>query len=83
MDPEMQEKLRKYAQCMRENGVPNFPDPSDEGMMIDGDKLGMDPRSDAFKAADQKCQQYAPMRPGGGDDGGAGKTQEHTEGGSA
>jgi hypothetical protein len=26
-DPEMEENMRKFAQCMRDNGVPDFPDP--------------------------------------------------------
>ncbi|WP_380753421.1 hypothetical protein [Sphaerisporangium aureirubrum] len=47
----------KYAKCMRENGVPKFPDPNpDGGIDINGDTLGVDPMGPVFKAADQKCQ---------------------------
>jgi hypothetical protein len=83
-DPEMQEKMRKFAQCMRENGVANFPDPSDDGgMMIDSDTLGMDPQSDAFKKAEQACQQYQPKPPGGGDGGPKAQTGGDSGGGKA
>jgi hypothetical protein len=52
----------KYAQCMRKNGVPQWPDP------VDGTKFRMpypgavDPNSPQFKAAEQKCE---PIRPPG------------------
>ncbi|MFF4760310.1 hypothetical protein [Streptomyces sp. NPDC001292] len=46
-----------YSKCMRENGVPKFPDPNAEGGLdINGDTLGVDPQGPAFKAADKKCQ---------------------------
>jgi hypothetical protein len=47
-----------YSQCMRENGVTKFPDPtSDGGLMIKADS-GIDPESSTFKAADEKCQSH-------------------------
>jgi hypothetical protein len=81
-DPQMQERMRKFAQCMRENGVPEFPDPSEDGgIRIDGSKGGgLDPNSEAFKKAEAACKQFRPMRPGD-DDGGS--TNQHTEGGGA
>jgi hypothetical protein len=51
-DPEMAEKLRQFAQCMRDNGVPDFPDPEGMGLRID-DSLAGDPD---FPAAQKKCQ---------------------------
>jgi hypothetical protein len=81
LDAEQQEKMRKFAQCMRENGVPNFPDPSEDGgIMIDGGKLGLDPRSQQFKDAEKACEQHQPKPPGGGGDNGA--TQDHVEDGA-
>jgi hypothetical protein len=61
-----------YAKCMRENGVPKFPDPEEgEGSILD-EGSGVDPKSAEFKAADEKCKQYLPNggQPGqgGGDD---------------
>jgi hypothetical protein len=69
-NPQMREQMLKLAQCMRENGVPNFPDPSDDGgVRIDIGKLGVDPESETFKSAQQKCQKYQPSPPPGGGQG--------------
>lgn len=49
------ESIRKYAQCMRDNGVPDFPDPDSEGRItVDGDG-GLKLDSPEFTAADEKC----------------------------
>jgi hypothetical protein len=55
-----------YARCMRENGVPKFPDPDAQGRfrIIGGE--GLDPNSPKFMAADEKCKKFLPR--GGGDD---------------
>ncbi len=51
-----------FAACMRDNGVPNFPDPKPgEGVNIDGDLF--DINSPAFKAAQEKC--HSLTGPGG------------------
>jgi hypothetical protein len=56
-DPQMLENMRKQAQCMRDNGVENFPDPgTDGGIRIDG-SVGEDPD---FDAAQQKCMKDMP-----------------------
>jgi hypothetical protein len=50
-----------YAQCMRTNGVPEFPDPDTGGAikLPGGGKAGnLDPDSPAFKSAHEKCKQY-------------------------
>jgi hypothetical protein len=63
MDPENIAKQRAYSKCMRENGVPKFPDPRpDGGIAIEGGP-GLDPHSPEFTAADEKCKQHLP---GGG-----------------
>ncbi|GAA1636486.1 hypothetical protein GCM10009733_037070 [Nonomuraea maheshkhaliensis] len=51
-DPKMAENLRKLAQCMRDNGVENYPDPEGGMMRITRD-VGEDPD---FKSAQEKCQ---------------------------
>jgi hypothetical protein len=64
MDPEQVEQARQFAKCMRENGVPDFPDPqADGGIRIEaGPGTGIDPNSQAFKDARAKCEQYMPRR---------------------
>ncbi len=84
-DPEMQEKMRKFAQCMRDNGLPDFPDPDEDGgIRIDGGGPGgggVDPRSEAFKKAEAACKDFQPKRPGSDE---TGSTNQKTEnGGSA
>lgn len=62
----------KYAQCMRENGVPNFPDPDPNGGFRIPD--GADPNTPQFKTAEEACAEHqpeglrnqAPNRQGGG-----------------
>ncbi|MET9384258.1 hypothetical protein ABZY09_25055 [Streptomyces sp. NPDC002928] len=46
----------KYAKCMRESGVPSFPDPSSDG----GFKLETDPNTPQFKKAEKACEKYQP-----------------------
>jgi hypothetical protein len=71
IDPQLLDQLRKYSQCMRANGVPNFPDPDENGgIQIDNDKLGIDPQSPQFKQTEAKCQKLMP----GGGKGGGGQT---------
>jgi hypothetical protein len=54
----------KYSQCMRSHGVPKFPDPNAQGgLAIDGSKLGLDPRSAQFKAAEAACKSLMPQGP--------------------
>lgn len=79
-DPEMQEKMRKFAQCMRENGLPEFPDPGEDGgIRLDGNKAGaLDPSGEAFKKAEAACKDFQPKRPGSDDEG---KTNTKTESG--
>jgi hypothetical protein len=51
---ELQRKMLKWAQCMRENGVPNFPDPQNGKILV---KLGtIDSNSPQFKKAVQACR---------------------------
>jgi hypothetical protein len=60
-DPEQLEQARQMAQCMRDNGVPNFPDPSaDGGIQLDRDKVGMGPGDPTFDKADEACSKFRP-----------------------
>lgn len=60
VDPEMEEKFRQFAQCMRDNGVPDFPDPEGSGLRVDNN-IAEDPD---FPAAQEKCQaEFLPDMP--------------------
>jgi hypothetical protein len=59
-----EDRTLAYAQCMRDNGVPEFPDPSPDGGLRIGSEV--DPNSAAFKSAQQACQDLAPQGAGGG-----------------
>ncbi len=37
--PEQQEKALEFAQCMRDNGVKDFPDPTEDGPLIDTNRI--------------------------------------------
>lgn len=50
-DPQAQENMLKFAQCMRDNGVESFPDPDGSRLMID-QSIGGDPD---FQTAQEKC----------------------------
>ncbi len=67
-NPEQLEQARKMSQCMREHGVPDFPDPEPDGgiktQVTPGSKLN--PDDPTFKAAQEACDKYAPKGPGGG-----------------
>jgi hypothetical protein len=49
----------KHAQCIRDHGVPNFPDPDPDGGMLSPDS-GVDPNDPTFKAADEACKALLP-----------------------
>jgi hypothetical protein len=51
----------KYSQCMREHGIPKFPDPdANGGLRVDGRKLGIDPKSSTFADAEAACKSLLP-----------------------
>jgi hypothetical protein len=52
-----QEQALQFAQCIRENGVPDFPDPDASGRFSEGDH---DPDDPALRAAQEKCRDLAP-----------------------
>jgi hypothetical protein len=73
VSPEQEEELSAsalaYAECMRENGVPDFPDPEVSGGGVKmGIPRGVNPQSPAFKKAEEACRELmvGPGGPGGG-----------------
>jgi hypothetical protein len=50
----------EFANCMREHGVPGFPDPIGGGGGINLVGTGLNPQSPAFKSASQACRRFAP-----------------------
>jgi len=63
-DPAFVEQARTFAQCIRDNGVPDFPDPDAEGRSRGvGHEQQDNPK---FRAAQEACRQKLP---GGGEHG--------------
>jgi hypothetical protein len=61
-DPASVEQMRKFSQCMRDNGLPDYPDPDPDGRVRGpGHEQQDNPK---FRAAMEKCRQELP---GGGD----------------
>ncbi len=54
LTPPDQDALVKYSQCMRANGVPNYPDPGTGGT-TNFNGTGIDPNSPFFLRANDKC----------------------------
>lgn len=60
-------KLVQYAQCMREHGVPSFPDPVNGQLQLRVTKGGpLDPSSPQFQSAQQACKSLEPPNLQGG-----------------
>ncbi|MBF8189809.1 hypothetical protein ITP53_29590 [Nonomuraea sp. K274] len=55
-DDQQVKQMLRFASCMRENGVKNFPDPKDGNLLIDG----IDPNTPQFKTAMQTCRKHMP-----------------------
>ncbi len=57
----------KFADCMRSNGVSNFPDPSPGGglKLGIGPGSGINPQSPAFQSAQKVCAKLLPAPTGG------------------
>ena len=67
--PQQRTARLEFAQCVRENGVPDFPDPTSDGPLIDTNRI---PSSETtggmsnLNAATQKCSQHASAAGGKG-----------------
>src|SRR5688500_6397165 len=54
------EQGRKFAACMRENGVPDFPDPGPDGRFDMGQFRDADIDRQKLESAQQACRDLAP-----------------------
>jgi hypothetical protein len=68
-NPRMQEQILAFSQCMRDNGVPDFPDPQGPGRLLVPRTI--DTESPQFEQARQACQDEL-RGSGWGEGGGAG-----------
>jgi hypothetical protein len=50
----------RFSQCVRNHGVPNFPDPDSGGRIPDPASVGIDQGSPQFQAANQACRRWRP-----------------------
>lgn len=55
-------ELAAFSQCMRDNGITDFPDPDPSGLNIAG--LGIDPDSTEYVAAREACNDLLPSNVG-------------------
>lgn len=53
-------KSMAFVECLRENGVPDFPDPSANGAILLDPSSGLDINSDTCKKADKACEDLVP-----------------------
>jgi hypothetical protein len=60
--PEQQKMALEFAQCVRDNGVKDFPDPTPDGPLIDTNRIPSANRNGGMSilnAAGQKCRDFA------------------------
>lgn len=69
IDSELYAELVTYAECMREQGIADFPDPEEDGLNVHFDELGIDPDSEEYQAALTACEDERPTDDGGLHDG--------------
>ncbi|MBF9130646.1 hypothetical protein I0C86_17015 [Plantactinospora sp. S1510] len=62
LDAKQIEQVRQMAKCMRENGVPDFPDPGADGTINFQAGAGLDREDPKFQAAMEKCRGNFPIR---------------------
>jgi hypothetical protein len=77
-------KLEKFSQCMRANGIPDFPDPSASGLQIRvSPGSDLNPNNPTFKNAQKKCAQQVgiPQLAGGAARAGSVQIQQQAPGG--
>jgi hypothetical protein len=58
----------KFAQCIRENGVPDFPDPAPNAPLVDTNRIpsaATESGMSILNAAMQKCSDFSPVTAGG------------------
>jgi hypothetical protein len=60
IDADLFAALLDYAECMRANGIDDFPDPEEDGLFVHFDELGIDPDGDDYQAALDACEDERP-----------------------
>ncbi len=66
-EPPSQTALVKYAQCMRANGVPDYPDPTGGGFQLHGSPgSDLDPNNSTLQHAGKVCTKQTGADPLGG-----------------
>jgi hypothetical protein len=61
--PADMQALLRFARCMREHGVADFPDPDAEGnFRAPSGSTGLSPNSPSFQRAEQACRQLDPNK---------------------
>jgi hypothetical protein len=64
---DVNDQLAEYSQCMRENGVPSFPDlRAVNGQIQLSLPAGVDPDSPQFQQATEACRSLSPVQQNGG-----------------
>jgi hypothetical protein len=61
VSPKKQQVRLQFAQCMRDNGIKDFPDPTANGPLIDTSRMPGSPGAlsiPGFKAATEKCRDF-------------------------
>ncbi|HSZ03952.1 MAG TPA: hypothetical protein VK778_01980 [Solirubrobacteraceae bacterium] len=59
----VQQKMVKFAQCMRTHGEPEFPEPNEGGFRVENHNgHGPNPESSRFQAAEKACSKYRPVK---------------------
>jgi len=85
LDPK--DAMQAFADCMRDNGIANYPDPTDDGINLRG--TGIDRNTPEFKAAQTVCIALLPRPPDDAEGGprreerGRGERREGSGGNSA
>jgi hypothetical protein len=76
------DELKQFAQCMRDHGLPDFPDPTEKGLVVQRDEVGpgTHPGDPTFDSAQEACKDELPA-PMAGDAKGPFPVGEHGVGG--
>ncbi|MBP8535858.1 hypothetical protein [Streptomyces sp. MK37H] len=53
-------KSMAFVECLRDNGVPDFPDPAADGSILLDPSSGIDVKGDAYKKAEKACERLMP-----------------------
>lgn len=62
MTPQEMTKRRQYSACMREHGLPDFPDPDENGNFPLPDRIRQMEGEPSVRAAEQACAAFAPAK---------------------